>query len=62
VKSVLSKKEDFMTQVTIPVSDTIFCEMNIYDFISTASRAGIPIIDYSIEEADRELAQLYDNR
>jgi predicted HTH domain antitoxin len=38
-----------------------FCDMNIYDFISTASRAGVPIIDYSIEELDRELAQLHDN-
>jgi predicted HTH domain antitoxin len=83
-----------MTQVTIPVSDSIltslnmdaeeiilsmrkefafksfrdgkltlaqgadFCSMNIYDFISNVSQAGIPIIDYSIEEVDRELAQL----
>jgi predicted HTH domain antitoxin len=39
-----------------------FCGMNIYDFISTASQAGISIIDYSIEEVDRELAQLNDNR
>jgi predicted HTH domain antitoxin len=39
-----------------------FCGMNVYDFISTASRAGIPIIDYSIEEVDRELAQLNGNR
>ena len=87
-----------MTQVTIPVSDSIltslnmeaeevalsmrkafaltsfqngkltlaqgaaFCGMNIYDFISTASQAGIPIIDYSIEEIDAELALLNDNR
>ena len=87
-----------MTQVTIPVSDTIltslnmeageialsmrkefalklfrdgkltlaqgadFCGMNIYDFISNVSQAGIPIIDYSIEEVDRELAQLHDYR
>jgi len=35
-----------------------FCEMNIYDFISNASQAGIPIIDYSIGEVDRELALL----
>ena len=35
-----------------------FCGMNIYDFISTVSQAGIPIIDYSIEDVDRELAQL----
>jgi len=35
-----------------------FCGMNLYDFISTVSRAGIPIIDYSIEDVDRELAQL----
>ena len=83
-----------MTQVTIPVSDSIltslnmeageiafsmckefalksfkdgkltlsqgadFCGMNLYDFISTVSQAGISIIDYSIEDVDRELAQL----
>lgn len=35
-----------------------FCGMNIYDFISTASQADIPIIDYSIEEVDQELALL----
>jgi predicted HTH domain antitoxin len=34
------------------------CGMNIYDFISNASQAGIPIIDYSIEDVDMELAQL----
>ena len=86
-----------MTQVTIPVSDSIltslnmeaeeiafsmrkefalksfrdgkltlaqgaiFCGMNIYDFISTASQANIPIIDYSIEDVDMELAQLNAN-
>jgi predicted HTH domain antitoxin len=44
------------------VQSAAFCGMNIYDFISTASQAGIPIIDYSIEEVDRELAQLHDNR
>ena len=83
-----------MTQVTIPVSDSIlttlnmetgeiassmckefalksfrdgkitlaqganFCNMSIYDFIYSVSKAGISIIDYSIEEVDRELAQL----
>ena len=35
-----------------------FCGMNIYDFISCVSQAGIPIIDYTIEEVDQELAQL----
>jgi predicted HTH domain antitoxin len=39
-----------------------FCDMNIYDFISIVSQAGIPIIDYSIEEVDRELAQMHDSR
>jgi hypothetical protein len=34
-----------------------FCGMNVYDFISAASQAGIPIIDYSIEDVERELAQ-----
>jgi len=37
-----------------------FCGMNIYDFISNVSHAGIPIIDYSIEDVDQELAQLND--
>ena len=35
-----------------------FCDMNIYDFISCASGANIPIIDYTIEDIDRELTQL----
>jgi len=86
-----------MTQVTIPVSDSIltslnmkaeeivlsmrkefalksfsdekltlvqaanFCGVNVYDFISTASKAGIPIIDYSIDDVDRELVLLNGN-
>ena len=36
-----------------------FCDMNIYDFISFTSQANIPIIDYSIEDLDQELAQLH---
>jgi len=36
----------------------VFCGINIYDFISNVSQAGIPIIDYSIEDVDKELAQL----
>ena len=87
-----------MTQVTIPVADSIltslnmeaeeialsmrrefalkafregkltlaqganFCGMNIYDFISNVSQAGIPIMDYSIEDVDKELAQLNAHR
>ena len=39
-----------------------FCGMNIYDFISNVSQADIPIIDYSIDEVDRELAYLNANR
>ena len=39
-----------------------FCGMNLYDFISCVSQAGIPVIDYSIEDVDRELAQLNGNR
>jgi predicted HTH domain antitoxin len=35
-----------------------FCGMNIYDFISNVSQAGISVMDYSIEDVDRELAQL----
>ena len=35
-----------------------FCGMNIYDFISCVSQAGIPIMDYKIEDVDKELAQL----
>ena len=86
-----------MTQVIIPVSDSIltslnmeageiaismrkefalksfrdgkltlaqgadFCGLSIYDFISSVSQAGISIIDYSIDDVDRELAQLNDN-
>jgi len=38
-----------------------FCGMNIYDFISDISQAGIPIMDYNIDDVDRELAQLNDN-
>jgi predicted HTH domain antitoxin len=38
-----------------------FCSMNIYDFISNISQAGIPIIDYNIEDVDRELALLNGN-
>jgi len=37
-----------------------FCGMSIYDFISFTSQANIPIIDYNIEDVDRELAQLND--
>jgi predicted HTH domain antitoxin len=44
------------------VQAATLCGMNIYDFISTASKANIPIIDYGIEEIDRELALLNDNR
>jgi predicted HTH domain antitoxin len=44
------------------VQAATFCGMNIYDFISTASQADIPIIDYRIEEVDQELASLNDNR
>ncbi|MDR1256871.1 MAG: UPF0175 family protein [Spirochaetaceae bacterium] len=43
------------------VQAATFCGMNIYDFISTASRADIPIIDDRIEEVDQELALLNDN-
>jgi predicted HTH domain antitoxin len=35
-----------------------FCSVSIYEFIVMASRAGLPIIDYSIEEVNRELAAL----
>jgi predicted HTH domain antitoxin len=95
---VIMKREVLMTQIMIPVSDSIltslnmdaaemslsmrkefalksfsdgkltlvqaaaFCGMNVYDFIATASQAGIPIIDYSIEEVDRELALLNGDR
>ncbi|GHV44922.1 hypothetical protein AGMMS49546_29700 [Spirochaetia bacterium] len=34
-----------------------FCGMNVYDFITAASQTGIPIIDYSIEDVEQELAQ-----
>jgi predicted HTH domain antitoxin len=42
--------------------NALFCEMNIYDFISCVSQAGIPIIDYTIDDVDQELAQLNANR
>lgn len=35
-----------------------FCGMNIYDFISNISQVNIPIMDYTIEDVDRELALL----
>jgi predicted HTH domain antitoxin len=38
-----------------------FCSMDIYDFVSNVSQAGIPVIDYSIEDVDRELALLNGN-
>jgi predicted HTH domain antitoxin len=38
-----------------------FCGMNIYDFISNISQVNIPIIDYTIEDVDRELALLNAN-
>ena len=38
-----------------------FCGINLYEFISTVSQANIPIIDYSIEDVDMELAQLNAN-
>ena len=40
------------------VQGASFCGMNMYDFIAFVSQSGIPIIDYSIEDVDRELAQL----
>jgi predicted HTH domain antitoxin len=44
------------------VQAATFCGMNLYDFIAIVSQAGISIIDYPIEEVDRELAMLHDNR
>ncbi|MDR0597531.1 MAG: UPF0175 family protein [Treponema sp.] len=44
------------------VQAAVFCGMNIYDFITVLSQANIPIIEYTIEEVDRELAMLHDNR
>jgi len=38
-----------------------FCGINLYEFISTVSQANIPIINYSIEDIDRELALLNAN-
>jgi predicted HTH domain antitoxin len=35
-----------------------FCGMNIYDFMTAVSEAGGPVIDYPVEEFDRELARL----
>jgi predicted HTH domain antitoxin len=33
-----------------------FCKMNIYDFLSVLSRAGVPVIDYDPEELEKEIA------
>jgi predicted HTH domain antitoxin len=35
-----------------------FCGLNIYDFMTAVSEADIPVIDYPVEEFDRELARL----
>jgi predicted HTH domain antitoxin len=32
------------------------CKMNIYDFLSVLSRAGVPVIDYTPEELEKEIA------
>jgi len=40
------------------VQSAHLCGMNVYDFISAASQADIPIIDYGIEEVVQELALL----
>jgi predicted HTH domain antitoxin len=32
------------------------CKMNIYDFLSVLSRAGVPVIDYEPEELEKEIA------
>ncbi|GHU48669.1 hypothetical protein FACS1894200_06190 [Spirochaetia bacterium] len=34
-----------------------FCGMNIYDFIAAASEAEIPIINYLVEDFEKECAQ-----
>jgi predicted HTH domain antitoxin len=35
-----------------------FCGLNIYDFMAAVSEAGVPVIDYPVEEFDKELARL----
>jgi predicted HTH domain antitoxin len=32
------------------------CKMNIYDFLSVLSRAGVPVINYEPEELEKEIA------
>ena len=64
---VLSMRKEFALKsfrdgkLTLSQSANL-CGLNIYDFISTASQAGIPIIDYGIEEVERELAMLNADR
>jgi hypothetical protein len=38
------------------VQAAAFCDMNIYDFILTASQTGIPIISYSVSDASPIIA------
>jgi predicted HTH domain antitoxin len=35
-----------------------FCGMDIYDFMAAVSEAGVPVIDYPVEEFDKELVRL----
>jgi predicted HTH domain antitoxin len=35
-----------------------FCGMDIYDFMAVISEAGVSVIDYSVEEFDKELIRL----
>ena len=35
------------------------CGMNIYDFLSTLSQAGVPVIDYDPQELEKELASFH---
>jgi predicted HTH domain antitoxin len=37
---------------------TEFCEVSIYEFLSLLTLSGIPIVDYSANELERELKHL----
>jgi predicted HTH domain antitoxin len=38
------------------VQSAELCGLNIYDFMSALSQAGIPVIDYDPEELEKELS------
>jgi predicted HTH domain antitoxin len=39
-----------------PEQSADLCKMNIYDFLSVLSKAGVPVINYGPEELEKEIA------